>query len=76
MDDQYTFNKKGLFVRVMNGNLEGAMSRLKRLMNQEGVTKELRKRRFYEKPTTKRRRKKAEARIRWLRKKATLDPWA
>jgi small subunit ribosomal protein S21 len=76
MDDQYTFNKKGLFVRVMNGNLEGALSRLKRLMNQEGVTKELRKRRFYEKPTTKRRRKKAEARIRWLRKKATLDPWA
>jgi small subunit ribosomal protein S21 len=76
MDDQYTFNKKGLFVRVMNGNLEGALSRLKRLMNQEGITKELRKRRFYEKPTTKRRRKKAEARIRWLRKKAILDPWA
>lgn len=76
MDEQYTFHKKGLFVRVMNGNLEGAMSRLKRLMNQEGITKELRKRRFYEKPTTQRRRKKAEAKIRWLRKKATLDPWA
>jgi small subunit ribosomal protein S21 len=76
MDDNYNFHKKGLTVRVINGNLEGALSRLKRLMNQEGVNKELRKRRFYEKPTTKRRREKAEARIRWLRKKATLDPWA
>jgi small subunit ribosomal protein S21 len=76
MDEHYSFHKKGLTVRVINGNLEGALSRLKRLMNQEGVNKELRKRRFYEKPTTRRRREKAEARIRWLRKKATLDPWA
>ena len=41
----------------------------------EWVMKELRKRRFYEKPTTRRRRKKAEARIRWLRKKSTLELW-
>jgi small subunit ribosomal protein S21 len=74
MDDYY-INKKGLTVRVLNGNLEGAMTQLKRRINQEGVMKELRKRRFYEKPTTKRRRKKAEARIRWLRKKSTLELW-
>ena len=73
--DEYYINKKGLTVRVLNGNLEGAMTQLKRRINQEGVMKELRKRRFYEKPTTRRRRKKAEARIRWLRKKSTLELW-
>ena len=73
--DEYYINKKGLTVRVLNGNLEGAMTQLKRRINQEGVMKELRKRRFYEKPTTRRRRKKAEARIRRLRKKSTLELW-
>ena len=73
MEDTFHHGKKGLTVRVMNGNIEGAISRLKRLLNQEGITRELRRRRYYEKPTTKRRREKAEAKIRWLRKKATLD---
>lgn len=76
MEDNFYLNKKGLVVKVLNNNIEGALSRLKRLVNQEGITRELRKRRFYEKPTTLRRRKKAEAKVRWLRKKATLDPWA
>ena len=73
MEDTFHHGKKGLTVRVMNGNIEGAISRLKRLLNQEGITRELRRRRYYEKPTTKRRREQAEAKIRWLRKKATLD---
>lgn len=75
MEDSFSHGKKGLYVRVVNGNLEGAIGRLKRLINQEGLTKELRRRRFYEKPTTKRRREKAEAKIRWQRKKATLELW-
>jgi small subunit ribosomal protein S21 len=75
MEDNFHHGKKGLAVRVVNGNIEGAISRLKRLLNQEGVTRELRRRRYYEKPTTKRRREKAEAKIRWLRKKATLELW-
>lgn len=73
--DDFHFNKKGLTVRVINNHLESALAQLKRRLNQEGVTKELRKRRYYEKPTTKRRREKAEARIRWMRKLATLDPF-
>jgi small subunit ribosomal protein S21 len=73
MEDQFNHGKKGLYVRVLNNNLEGAMSKLKKLIQTEGVTKELRKRRYYEKPTTKRRRRQAEAKIRWLRKKSTLD---
>ena len=76
MEDNFHHGKKGLYVRVMNNNIEGAISGLKRLINQEGVTKELRRRRYYEKPTTQRRRQKAEAQIRWKRKLATLDPFS
>jgi small subunit ribosomal protein S21 len=75
MEEAFNHGKKGLSVRVINNNVDGAISRLKRLLNQEGITRELRARRYYEKPTTKRRRERAEARIRWLRKKATLDPF-
>lgn len=73
MEDNFHHGKKGLYVRVLNNNLDGAMSKLKKLIQTEGVTKELRRRRYFEKPTTKRRREKAEAKIRWLRKKSTLD---
>jgi len=75
MEESTSHGKKGLFVRVTNGNLEGALIRLKRLINQEGLTRELRRRRCYEKPTTRRRRERAEAKIRWQRKKATLELW-
>lgn len=75
MEDQFHLNKKGLYVRVLNNNLEGAMGKLKKLCQTEGVTKELRRRRYYEKPTTRRRREKAEAKIRWARKKSTLELW-
>lgn len=75
MEESFSHGKRGLTVRVVNGQLESALSRLKRLLNQEGITRELRRRRYYEKPTTRRRREKAEARIRWLRKKALLERW-
>lgn len=75
MEEAFNHGKKGLVVRVINNNVDGAISRLKRLLNQEGVTRELRRRRYYEKPTTKRRRERAEARMRWLRKQSTLDPF-
>lgn len=75
MEDTFNLNKKGLYVRVMNGNIDGAMNKLKKLCQTEGITKELRRRRYFEKPTTQRRREKAEAKIRWLRKKSTLDLW-
>ena len=74
--DDFHLNKKGLTVKVINGNIEGAISQLKRRLESEGITKELRRRRYYEKPTTRRRRERAEAKIRWIRKKATLDPFA
>ncbi len=75
MEDTFHHGKKGLYVRVLNNNLEGAMGKLKKLCQTEGVTKELRRRRYFEKPTTQRRREKAEAKIRWLRKKSSLELW-
>jgi small subunit ribosomal protein S21 len=46
---------------VVDGSLERAMSRLKRLMASEGVLKDLKKRRYYEKPSVKRKRKQRDA---------------
>lgn len=66
--DDFHLNKKGMTVKVVNNNIEAAISQLKRRMATEGVIKELRRRRYFEKPTTARRRKKAEAKIRWKRK--------
>ena len=75
MEHEFHLNKKGMTVRVNNNDIGRAISELKRRMNSEGINKELRRRRYYEKPTTQRRRAKAEARIRWARKKATLELW-
>lgn len=53
-------------VRVERDNLNRAMSQLKRMMAREGVLKELKNRRFAEKPSVKdkRRRRDAERRRR------------
>ena len=43
-------------------SLEKAMKILKQKMSKEGILQELKRRRFYEKPSVKRKRKQAEAR--------------
>ena len=48
----------------VRGNLEKAIKILKRKMDSEGLRRELRHRRFYEKPSVKRKRKALEARRR------------
>lgn len=55
-------------VTVQDGNVNRALSMLKRKMAAEGIYKELRKRRFYEKPSEERKRRNREAERR--RKKA------
>ena len=57
-----------LAVKV-DDNLERAMKALKKKMDKEGIFKELRKRRSYEKPSVRRRSKRARA-IRALRRNA------
>jgi small subunit ribosomal protein S21 len=55
-------------VVVQEGNVNRALSMLKRKMAAEGVYKELRKRRFFEKPSEEKKRRSREAERR--RKKA------
>lgn len=48
-------------VEVRNNNVDRALRVLKRKLTEEGVFRELQERRFYEKPSDKRRRKKRQA---------------
>ncbi|MEA3544922.1 MAG: 30S ribosomal protein S21 [Thermodesulfobacteriota bacterium] len=59
-------------IRVIDGNLGKAMKQLKRKLQQDGLFREMRSRKFYEKPSVRRRRKSKEAQRR-LRKK--LKKW-
>ncbi|TVR04197.1 MAG: 30S ribosomal protein S21 [Deltaproteobacteria bacterium] len=59
--NQRTENELGpLEVRV-EGSVDRAIGRLKRAMAREGVLKEIKVRRFYEKPSIKVKRKRREA---------------
>lgn len=57
--------KRGLFVEVRNGDFNKALRTFKRKVQESGIMQELREREYYEKPTTKRKRKKAAAKARW-----------
>ena len=45
----------------VEGSVERALSRLKRMMASEGVLKEIKKRRYYEKPSVRKKRKMRDA---------------
>lgn len=60
---------KGTGVTVKeNENINQALRRFKRKVEDAGTLDTLRKKEFYEKPTTVRKRKKGAARARWLKK--------
>jgi len=48
-------------VRVLSGDLEKALRSLKKKLQLDGIVGELKKRRFYEKPSVKKKRKQLEA---------------
>jgi small subunit ribosomal protein S21 len=50
-----------LEVHVERDNVARAISQLKRMMAREGVLKEVKNRRFYEKPSVKEKRKRCDA---------------
>ena len=52
---------RALEVSVQDGNVNRALSMLKRKMANEGIYKEMRKRRFYEKPSEEKKRRSREA---------------
>ena len=59
-----------LYVKVYNNNIEKALSKFKKQVKESKLLVELREREFYKKKSTKRKEKKAKAR---LRKKNNLD---
>ena len=54
-------------VTVKNGNVDRAMRTLKKKLQKEGLLKELKQRLFFEKPSAKKARKKAEGIKRYQR---------
>jgi len=73
-DDEHPWSKKkGLTVKVYNNNIDGAITQLKRRCNNEGLNKELRKRKHYDPPSVIRRRKLAEAIMRWKKKSDIIN---
>ena len=66
---------RGTRVEVRDNNINQAMRRLKKLLQSEGVFKEMRDRRHFEKPSLKRKKAKAAARKRWLKEQAKRENW-
>jgi small subunit ribosomal protein S21 len=55
----------GRTVLVKDGNVDKALRKFKKKIQEDGLLNELRDREFYEKPTTARKRKKSLAKNRW-----------
>ena len=63
-------------VQVKNNEpLEKTLRRLRKICNNEGITRELKRHAYYEKPSERRRRKERE-RIKTIRLAQTADPLA
>lgn len=59
---------KGLKVEVHNNNLDSALRKFKKKVQEDGILQDVRSREFYEKPTSRRKRAKSAARARHLKK--------
>jgi|TARA_B100000073_G_scaffold212369_1_gene176542 ribosomal protein S21 len=67
------FKAKGMHVEVRNNDVNRAMRKLKKLVNQEGIIKEIRDRQHFVGASEKRRKAKAQGRKRWLKKLAKME---
>ena len=67
----YGNSVRGTVVYVKNDNVEQAIRKLKKKVQDTGLLQELRDRESYEKPTTERKRKKSAAKNRWNKKLAS-----
>jgi len=63
----------GLYVEVRNNDINFALRKFKKKIQEAGLMQELRERSHYTKPSEKRAKAKAAGRARWLKKKAKLD---
>jgi len=64
---------KGLSVEVRNNDINYALRKFKKKVQEAGIIQEVRKREFYEKPSELRKRAKAAGRARWLKKQRQLE---
>ena len=60
----------GKTVMVKDDNVDRALRKFKKKIQEDGLLNDLRDREFYEKPTTERKRKKSAAKNRWQKKLA------
>ena len=60
--------RKGLFVEVRDDNVNQALKKFKRKIDDSGKLIDIVDRQFYEKPTTERKRKAGAAKSRWKKK--------
>jgi len=63
----------GLSVEVRNNDIAKASRRLKKLVTNDGLVKEIRDRKEYTKPSTVKRLAKKAARKRWLKKQSQMN---
>ena len=59
---------KGNFVEVKDGNINVALRKFKKKVDESGILLEVVRRQAYEKPTTTKKRKKSLAKSRWQKK--------
>ena len=70
MNDVNDEDRQGLYVKVKNNDVNKALRKLKKMIAAEGIMQELRKREFYEPPSIRKKREKAQAVKRWKKKQA------
>ena len=58
---------KGLYVEVRNNDVNRAMRNLKKMINNEGISQEMRERESFEKPSMTKKKARAAARKRWVK---------
>lgn len=67
-------NVVGVRVNVEEGRFERGIRLFNKKVQEEGIIKEVRAREFYEKPTAKRKRERAMAKKRWIKKYSLSNP--
>lgn len=65
----------GSRVDVRNNDVTRALRKFKKKMQDDGILQELRQKEFFEKPSIKRKKAKAAARSRWLKKLSQSKDW-
>lgn len=61
---------EGIMVTVRNGDVNGALRKFKKKVQEAGIIQEYKERQHYVKPSEQRKKAKAAGRARWLKKQA------